>query len=181
MGVPPSDVHVLVFDNHEKSRAFAVDYADLLKGLRFITSKVVLTLMRQFWGKANDDVFRRFIAPMFSFFIDETAKGRNYITYDAPLLFNFYGSPYADPADALVAATYAMLAAESLGLGTCMLGAIHPFLQYGSKAKRFRERYGIVCKSREGLFLAVGYPAVTYSKSIKRTFASVRYQGMTSM
>ncbi len=58
--------------------------------------------------------------------------GINYVTYDAPATIYFYGSPYCDYADPIIAATYAMLAAESLGLGTCMIGGIHPFLQNGS-------------------------------------------------
>ncbi|NLX26770.1 MAG: 4Fe-4S binding protein [Lentisphaerae bacterium] len=176
MGLPPSDVNVVVFDSLEKSRAFAQDYVTFLKGLRFMTSKFFLAMMRPFWGKSNDELFRGFVSPLFSMVIDDMEKGKNDITYDAPVLFYFYGSPYADPADALVAATYAMLAAESIGLGTCMLGAIHPLIQYGAKAKKLREKYGIVCKSREGLFLAVGYPALNYKKSLKRTFASIHYQ-----
>ncbi|OPZ97711.1 MAG: NADH-plastoquinone oxidoreductase subunit [Bacteroidetes bacterium ADurb.Bin416] len=176
MGIPPSDVNVVVFDSRVKNRAFAQEYAVLLKSMRFFASKPFLAFMRPFWGKANDELFKGFVSPLFTLFVDETDKGYNHITYDAPLLFYFYGSPYSDPADSLVAATYAMLAAESLGLGTCMLGAIHPLIQYGAKAKKFREKYGIVCKSQEGIFLAVGYPALTYKKSVRRTFASIHYQ-----
>lgn len=55
----------------------------------------------------------------------------------------FYGSPYTDPADPIVAATYSMIAAETLGLGTCMLGGVHPFIQKGRKAKEFRKKQGI--------------------------------------
>ncbi|MCL2297098.1 MAG: nitroreductase, partial [Proteobacteria bacterium] len=87
----------------------------------------------------------------------------------------FYGSPYADPADPIIAATTAMYAAESLGLGTCMLGAIHPLIQYGSDAKKFREKHRIRCKSQEGIFVIFGYPSVKYRKGLKRTFASVTY------
>jgi nitroreductase len=100
-------------------------------------------------------------------------KGNNMLTYDAPLTIYFYGSPYTDPADPIVAATTAMYAAESLGLGTCMLGAIHPLIQYGRQAKKFRRKYGIKYPSREGLFVIFGYPAVSYKKGLKRTFASV--------
>ncbi len=100
-------------------------------------------------------------------------KGINVVTYDAPLALYFYGSPYTDPADPIVAATYAMLAAESMGLGTCMLGAMHPFIQSGGKAKAFREKHGIKFKSREGVFVILGYPAVAYKKGIRRTFASI--------
>ena len=100
-------------------------------------------------------------------------EGENVVTYDAPLAIYFYGSPYCDPADPIVAATYAMIAGESLGLGTCMLGAIHPLIQSGKPAGRFREKYGIRFKSREGIFVIFGYSSVKYSKGITRTFASV--------
>jgi nitroreductase len=85
----------------------------------------------------------------------------------------FYGSPYSDPADPIVAATYAMLAAESLGLGTCMLGGVHPFIQSGRAAEKFRKSHGIRYKSKEGLILIVGYPAVKYKMGINRSFANV--------
>ncbi|MFZ4465107.1 MAG: nitroreductase, partial [Bacteroidales bacterium] len=54
----------------------------------------------------------------------------------------FYGSPYADPADPLIAATYAMIAGESLCLGTCMIGAVHPFIQNGSKQRNSGRNMG---------------------------------------
>ena len=126
-----------------------------------------------FRSKANDELFRGFVKPLFSLYPDNMKNGINVVTYDAPLCMYFYGSPYTDPADPIVAATAAMYAAESLGLGTCMLGAIHPLIQNGKKARAFREKYNIKYTSREGLFLAIGYPAVKYKKGIKRTFASV--------
>jgi Fe-S-cluster-containing hydrogenase component 2 len=173
MGLPPSDINVLVFNSKEKSRAFAKDFSSYLRGMKFMTSGLFLALMRPFWGKPNDEMFKGFIKPLFSAYTDEMDKGENYINYDAPLLMYFYGSPYTDPADPLIAATYAMIAAESLGLGTCMLGAVHPFIQNGKKGKKFREKHGIRYKSKEGLFVAFGYPAVKYRKGIRRTFASV--------
>ena len=54
--------------------------------------------------------------------MDQDRQGVDWFFYDAPLALYFYASPYADPADPLIPATYAMLAGESLGLGTCMLG-----------------------------------------------------------
>ena len=130
--------------------------------------------MRPFWGKENDELFKGFINPLFIAYTEDMDKGNNFINYDAPLLMYFYGSPYSDPADPVVAATYAMIAGEALGLGTCMLGAIHPFIQNGKKAKRFREKHNIKCKSKEGLFIAFGYPSVKYKKGINRTFASIQ-------
>lgn len=176
MGLPPSDVHVLVLHGKDKVRDFAKDFCDHLETMKWLVSDWFLALMRPFWGKASDELFRSFVKPLFPLYIDSMKKGVNLVNYDAPLAMYFYGTPYADPADPIVAATHAMMAGESLGLGTCMLGAVHPFIQSGKKSKRFRERHGIRSTSREGLFVIFGYPAVTYRKGIKRTFASVEYK-----
>ena len=173
MGLPPSDVNVLVLDSVEKNRAFVKDFCEFLETIKWLVSDWFMTLMRPFWGKANNEMFRDFIKPCLDIFISRMKKGENVVTYDAPLVMYFYGSPYTDPADPIVAATYAMIAGESLGLGTCMLGAIHPFIAYGKRARRFREKYGIKYVSREGLFVIFGYPSVRYKKGILRTFASV--------
>lgn len=173
MGLPPSDVNVLVFDTREKVRAFARDFCDYLESMKWFVSGWFLTLMRPFWGRANDEMFRGFIKPLFHIYIDNMKKGVNLVNYDAPLAIYFYGSPYADPTDPIIAATYAMVAAEALGLGTCMLGAIHPMIQSGKKAKIFREKHGIKHPSREGIFVIFGVPDVQYHKGVRRTFASV--------
>ncbi len=173
MGLPPSDVHVMILNGKEQTRAFAKDFSDLLESMKWFVSWWFLALMRPFWGKANDEMFKGFIRPLFKVYPEKMKQNINVINYDAPLALYFYGSPYCDPADPIIAATYAMIAAESMGLGTCMLGAVHPLIQNGKKARLFREKYGIKFTSREGLFVAFGYPAVKYSKGNKRTFASV--------
>ncbi|MDX9748442.1 MAG: nitroreductase, partial [Paludibacter sp.] len=157
----------------DKNRDFANDFCTYLSGMKWFVSDWFLTIMRPFWGKANDEMFRGFMKPFFKAYTENMEQGINLVTYDAPLALYFYGSPYTDPADPIVAATYAMIAAESMGLGTCMLGAIHPLIQNGKKAQQFREKHGIRYKSREGLFVVVGYPAVQYKKGIRRSFASV--------
>lgn len=176
MGLPPSDVSVVVFDSKEKSRAFATDFCEYLKGMKWFVSKGFLFLMRPFWGKANDELFKGFVKPMFKVYTEGMQQGRNMINYDAPLALYFYGSPYSDPADPIIAASYAMLAGESLGLGTCMLGAVHPLIQNGSKARKLREKYGIKFTSREGLFVIFGYPSHSFRKGIDRSFANIGHQ-----
>ena len=173
MGLPPSDVHVLVFDSKEKVHAFAKDFCNFLEGMKWFISKWFIFLMRPIWGKAMDEMMKGFIRPCFHAFTDNMKKDVNVVSYDAPVALYFYGTPYSDPADPIITATYAMLTAESLGLGTCMLGAIHPFIQNGKAAKKFREKYNIKYTSREGLFVIMGYPNVKFSKGIKRSFAGV--------
>lgn len=172
MGLPPSDVNVLILDSQKKVTGFAKDFCEYLEGIKWITSGWFLTLMKPFWGKANDEMFRNFVRPLFDTFIKKMKNGENVITYDAPLAMYFYGSPWCDPADPLIAATYAMIAAESLGLGTCMIGSVHPLIQSGNRAKKFREKHGIKNKSREGLIVIFGFSKVKYEKGIYRTFAT---------
>jgi len=172
MGLPPSDVNVLILESKQEVHAFAKDYCDYLEKMKWMVAPWFLALMRPFWGKANHELFRDFLRPMIQIFTGSMKKDINHVTYDAPLAMYFYGSPYCDPADPIIPATYAMLAAESLGLGTCMLGGIHPMIQNGGAARKFRERHGIRYKSREGLFVIFGHSAVKYHKGISRTFAS---------
>ena len=101
------------------------------------------------------------------------ADGMNVVTYDAPLVTYFYASPHSDPADPIPAASHAMLCAEALGLGTCLIGSIHPLMQYGRKAKLFRQKYGIKYAGRGGVFVLCGHPQISYAKGIKRTSASI--------
>lgn len=173
MGLPPSDVNVLVLDSMEKTRAFAVDFCNYLENMKWFVSRCFLTLMRPFWGKANDEMFKGFIRPLFKVYPEKMKQNTNVVNYDAPLAMYFYGSAYTDPADPIIVATYAMIAAESLGLGTCMLGSVHPLIQNGRKARIFREKHQIKCTSREGLFVIFGYPAYKFKKGINRSFASI--------
>jgi ferredoxin len=173
MGLPPSDVNVMIMNGKQKTRAFAKDFCDYIDTMKWFVSGWFLTIMRPFWGKANDEMFKGFVRPLFKVYPEKMRADINVVNYDAPLVMYFYGSPYTDPADPIIAATYAMMAAESLGLGTCMLGAVHPLIQNGKAARKFREDHGIKYPSREGLFVAFGYPSVKYKKGIKRMFASV--------
>ena len=173
MGLPPSDINVMVFESREKVRKFTQDFCKYLETIRWISSPWFLTLMKPFWGKETDELFRNFMRPLIDKYISAMKEGENVVTYDAPAMLYFYGSPYCDPADPIIAATYAMLAAESLGLGTCMLGAMHPMIQSGGGARKFRESHGIRWKSREGIFLIMGYPKAEFLKGIRRSFAAV--------
>lgn len=173
MGLPPSDVHIMILNGKEQTRAFAKDFSDFLESMKWLVSGWFLALMRPFWGKANDEMFKGFVRPLFKVYPEKMRENINVVNYDAPLAMYFYGSPYSDPADPIIAATYAMIAAESLGLGTCMLGAVHPLIQNGKKARKFREKYGIKHTSGEGLIVAFGYPTLHFIKGIKRSFANV--------
>ncbi len=173
MCIPPSGVHVMVLENKQSVHNFAVDFSNYLTAIRWKSSNWYLAFTLPFLRKNRNFHLQGLIQPVFNSYIDNMKKGVNRINYDAPLAMYFYGSPDSDPSDAIIAATYAMLAGESLGLGTCIIGGIHPYIQKGKKARLFREKQGIKHSSREGLFVVFGYTDVVYNKGVKRSFAEI--------
>ncbi len=172
MGLPPSDVGVMVLEGKEKVRAFSFDFIDMLQRAKWMASPLALNLMRPFIGKDNYLMFKSFIIPMVNFFSETREKEQNYLLYDAPLAMMFYGN-LSDPADPYIAATYATLAAESLGLGACMIGSVGPFLK--SMGSDLRKKYQLPSKMNDSIMVVFGYPQVKYRKTIKRSFERVFY------
>jgi ferredoxin len=166
MGVPPSDVGVLVVSGREKVRALRVDLVEWLVSVRNWL-KPTIPLIRPFVSKLEYEQMRDFLVPAVDMIRDTE---EDWLLYDAPLFLFFYGCGGADPADPMVAATYAMVAAESLGLGTCMLGfAPFPF-RYSRKV---RDRWRLPHKIQAGLCVIVGHPATRPKRGLRRRFAQV--------
>jgi NAD-dependent dihydropyrimidine dehydrogenase PreA subunit/nitroreductase len=172
MGLPPSDVGVLIFKGREKVREFSFDFIEALKKMKKFFSPFMLAIMKPFLKRADYELTKSFIVPLIDFFEKSKESKKNYLLYDAPLAVYFYNSGYADPADPYITATYAMLAAHSLGLGCCMIGSIAPFLKH---MKGFKEKHNIPENSKDGIFLIFGYPKYKYQKAIKRSFAKIEY------
>jgi nitroreductase/Pyruvate/2-oxoacid:ferredoxin oxidoreductase delta subunit len=173
MAIPPSDVEVIVFKGRDKVRGFASDFIKYLESIKWMFSKWTIPLWKPFSSAEDYEMYKSFLSPLINFLIERNKKGEDWLFYNAPLAMYFYGSLFSDPADPFIPATYAMLAAESLGLSTCMIGTIHPFLKKG--AGSLKKKYNIKPKSKQGIFLIFGYPKVKYHKGIKRTFANVVY------
>jgi nitroreductase/NAD-dependent dihydropyrimidine dehydrogenase PreA subunit len=171
MGIPPSDVQVLVLRGRDKVKQFSNDYINYLSKIKWMFSPAMVSLMKPFLSKGDYLLFKSFLNPMINLFVESNKKGEDSVLYAAPLAMYFYSTDYADPADADIAATYAMLAAESLGLGSCMIGSIGPFIKNG--AMGLKKKYGIYIKNRSGIFIIFGYPKFKYHSSIKRTLGKI--------
>ena len=175
MGIPPSDVGVLVFHGRERVQELAADTARLMAGMLKFFSPWRLNLLRPFLGATNYEMFKCFILPLCREVTGARARGRDVLLYDAPLALLFTSSPFSDPVDADIAATYAMLAGEALGLGSCLIGSVTPFLERDKKTKA---KYGFDPKTKLGTVLILGYPQYQFSHALRRTFGEVReWQG----
>jgi len=173
MGLPPSDVEILILDSKEKVQEFAADVTAAMKKSSWLFSPLASFLLRPFTGREYVESVETFIRPALGIFLEERAKGNDYLLYDAPLAMYFHSSPYSDPADSIVAATYAMLAAESLGLGSCMIGTPAYFIKYNKKLK---QKYNLPEKNQPGIVVIFGYPQIKYRKVLKRRLAKVSYR-----
>jgi NAD-dependent dihydropyrimidine dehydrogenase PreA subunit/nitroreductase len=172
MGIPPSDVSLLILQGKDKVSEFTGDFLSYVKKMKWMFP-VMTTLYRPFFSKIEIAQFKEFVIPLYNKLIEKWEEGEDFLLYNAPLVIYFYGNPYADPVDSYIPATYSMLVAESLGLGSCMIGSIAPMIKKGGV--QLKKKYGIDLKSKDGIFVIYGYPKYKYHKAIKRTFAKVNY------
>jgi ferredoxin len=171
MGIPPSDVEVVVFHGRDKVQVFAEDVVRAYKQFLKI-APVFTTVLRPLIGRAGYESFKSFIIPLAQCLVDTRKQGQDYLFYDAPVVMLFHCSPYADPTDCGIAATYAMIAAESLGLGSCMIGSVSPLV---SRNKKLALKIGVPKGNKIGpIVLALGYSDINYRKTVRRRFASVK-------
>jgi ferredoxin len=173
MGIPPSDVSVAVVYGRNRVQELAGDIITVFNKWQKFFNPVVMALMRPFMKKAAFESFRDFILPVTNFMIDSRKEKIDYLFYDAPVVLLFHQSPYADPVDGHIACTYAMIAAESLGLGTCMIGTVAFALE---REKEMKKKWGMPPENAVSLAMILGYLAFRYAKGIKRSFASVVYK-----
>jgi nitroreductase len=173
MGIPPWEVGVTVFHGRDKVRVLAWDTVDAYQGfLRYVDNPLAMGLLRRFMKKSTGQWFNSFIIPLGRELVAGRHSGKDLVLYDAPAALMFHVSPYADGADAFIACTYAMLAAESMGLGTTMIGCVAPMV---SRSKALLEKYGLPAGHLPKLVLILGHPDIGYRRAIRRLFQSVRY------
>lgn len=172
VGIPPSDVGVLVFHTSGAISDLREDLINAMKYWPIIFSPALMKILKPFIGKENADMFGKFLAPAVNKFLEKNASGEDWLLYDPPLAIYFYGTAYNDPADPVVTATLAMLAGESFGLGTCLLGFPGYIFQ---NSVALRRKYGLPKKMQPGLMVIFGYPAYIPRYTLRRRFRFVRH------
>lgn len=171
MGIPPHLVGVVVFAGREKVTKLVGEAAVTFGRMAKQLSPLMLGVMRPFIGKDSHRLMRDFVQPLLALLYERHEQGQDAFVYEAPLVLLFHHAPGADPTDVAIAATYAMLATESLGLGSCMIGSAAAL----DRDKDFKARYEIPARNKVCLALAVGYPDVEFKCGVRRRLASVTF------
>jgi len=170
MGIPPWDVGCVVVRGRDKVRELA---GELIQGYeRFLKTfrPWVLAVMRPFMRKETHDQFRHFIVPLARSYVSAHRAGRDELFWGSPAVLIFHHSRYAEPVDAAIACTYAMLAAESLGLGNTIIGGAPPILQ---RNRSLCDRLGIPGDQTPSFALIVGHPAAQFKRAVRRHFVHI--------
>jgi nitroreductase/NAD-dependent dihydropyrimidine dehydrogenase PreA subunit len=169
MGIPPWDIGCVTIRGKEQVRQLASEVIKGYEGFLKIFRPWLLKIMRPFVGRAKYDMFAHFVRPLAESYVRGHREGRDLLFYEAPALLIFHHSPYAEAVDATIACTYAMLAVESLGLGSTIIGGAPPILQ---RNKALCEDLGIPQGNTPSLCLILGYPATHFRHTIRRRFTS---------
>lgn len=172
ISIPPYEIKVAVVSGYDKVNDLREDMYKGFEGMLKFFNPLVLTLFRPIMGKVQHSILKDFVIPLFKDTLAAKERGEDYLFYNAPAVMIFYGSEFSDKEDAILAASFASIGAEALGLGTCIIGSVAPVLE---RNKKLRAKYGI--KDSDKIFTAfiIGHPGVKYTKGIKRQFLEVNY------
>lgn len=168
MGIPPWDVGCVIVRGRNRVQELSAEVTKGYEQFLNVFKPWLFAIMRPFVRRATYEQFRHFIRPLAQTYVNGRRAGRDLLFYDAPAVLIFHQSPYADTADAAIDCTYAMLAAESLGLGNTMIGGAPPMLQ---RNKRLCNQLGIPTGNTPSISLIVGYPATHFKRSVRRRFS----------
>jgi len=168
MGIPPWDVGCITVCGREKVQTLADELIKQYQGFLKVCKPWLLRIMRPLMKRVTYEQFSSFIIPLARLYVDAHRQGRDALFYHAPALMLFHHSPYTEIVDATIACTYAMLAAESLRLGTTIIGGAPPILK---RNKTLCRDLGIPDGNTPALALILGYPAVRFQRTIRRQFS----------
>ena len=171
MGIPPTEVGVVVVEGREQVQEFASTVVELFRRTERSLGPLMLAFLRPFMRAEEHRALREFVRPLFREIVAARDEGQDVLFYDAPALIVFHSGAGADRADAAIACTYAMLAAEALGLGSCMIGTLGVL----DRHPRVARDLGIPEGRKTALGLVIGHSPVVWERGIRRKWASERW------
>ena len=178
MGIPPHSTEILVLDQRAELDHLAAGlrevYAGLLKAYRSPIGRQFVRL------SAGAEKFHAIGTHVIEIVEDSNARfaatGEDRYTYRAPvaLLFHAHRWDIAFRTNAVLSATYAMLAAQSLGLGTILLDIVAPAV---NRSPAMRRRWAIPKDNEVVITLMLGHPKMKFARALKRRLKGVRFAG----
>ncbi len=176
MAIPPSPVEVVVLNGREKVQEMVPEVVRQTEQLgKALKSRIGRMIVRRMVGRDMWASFYKFAMLFMEPMLAEYRKsGADMFSWHchAVLFFHADRRGLSPQIDCDIACAYAMLAAESLGLGTGWNGMLQGTLD---ESKVWRERLGVPARNRIYAALTLGYPARQWERGAPWRFKSVRW------
>jgi len=173
-GSKPDKMHITVINGRKKIEAILPDIEQFLNNIvKWVENPIIAFMIKRKKGIETFNTIKNHLYPI--------AKTGNYklkygdrITRGAPAILVFHAEEDAEEHtnNGLIYATYAMMAAQSLGLGATIIGLVPPAI---NKVKSVREKFGIPTNHEAIISIIVGYPEYKYKRAIKREKYQVKW------
>lgn len=171
-GYTPLTVELTVVNNRELIRGAVPMMAEMYDSLlKMQANPFMRPILRSKVGKDTYQVLSRHVLPLMKVRMPGLKSGsEDTIARGAPAMILFHAPVHNE--DTLIALTFGLLAAHSLGLGACAIGLIPPTINRNPKLKKmFQIPEGNMVLSS----MILGYPKYKYSWGIKRSPAGLAW------
>lgn len=175
-GFPPIKSEIIVVQDTDVIREALKYMIEVYDGLvEAISNPIKRIFVRKQVGHKKYLQMESHLIPMLKSRLPGLKNGtEDTITRNAPALIIFHTDKNGEEVneDIFVAATYAMLAAHSLGLGGSIMDIIPPAIDRNAELRK------LFCIPKDHEVIAsviIGYPKYKYSRGIKRKLKSVRW------
>lgn len=166
-GAAPNKMHVTAVNDRKVIESSLSMISAFLNGIKkWIENPVLRLMIRLTQGQETYNTIKKHLYPICKSGIYKLENG-DQITRGAPAILIFHANQDAEAHtyNGLIYATYAMLAAQSLGLGATMVQVVPAAM---NKDKRIKGIYGIPQEHDAVMSVIIGYPKYKYIRTIKR-------------
>ncbi|MBN2041768.1 MAG: nitroreductase family protein [Spirochaetes bacterium] len=173
-GASPEEVHITVVSNRKVIKSVLPGISEFYESIPgWIKNPIIRSKIKSSEGLETFNTLANHVAPI--------AKSGNYklkqgdrITRNAPAVIIFHAEKGAEEHtnNSLIYAVYAILAAQSLGLGATMVGLLPAAI---NKLKDVKKKFQIPNKHEAVMSVILGYPEYKYTRAIRRDVHTVNW------
>lgn len=171
MGFPPTQVGLVVINGQKRVQELAGDLCGVFKKWLFFKTPLGSLVMSIVMDRPTREKISNYVIPVTVDILEGRKQGRDYLFYNAPCVILFH-YPMKDPVDSVIACSFMTMAAESLGLGSCIIGTVPPAFE---GERKMMSKWGVPDGRHLSMAMILGYPSVKFINGIRRRFAGVKY------
>jgi len=176
MGFPPHKCEVTVVETREAIERGLPHMVSFYEDLeRWMTQRISRFFMKRRMSEETFSTLENHVVPEIRLLLPAMKREEiDLIARGAPALFLFHAGRRSEnhSEDALIALTYAFLAAHALGLGATPISLIPPAVE---RVPALRELFRIPDGNEIVASMIAGYPRVRFKRGIRRELAGVTY------